>query len=368
MELPIKIVEDFERETHGLSASKVKEIREKLEDEYTKSKITPGESVGIVAAESIGEPGTQMTMNTKHFSGVSELNVTMGLPRIIEILDGRKKITTPLMEVYLKDKYNNAEDAKKLAFKIKETLLGTLIEEVDVDISELNVEVKLDSDRLNDLDLKIGKIITLVKKSFKKTDVKKLNDYSFIVSISGKDASLHELYKIKESLNDVFVIGVKGIKGILPVKKDEDYVIMTSGTNLSEIMKEEFVDTTRTRSNDIYEVASVLGIEATRQLIVDEISNVLDSQGLDVDIRHIMLVADTMCSTGEVKGITRYGVVNEKSSTLARASFETPIKHLLGAALVGERDILASVVENVMVNQPVPVGTGLPGLVTEVKK
>ncbi|MBT7497331.1 DNA-directed RNA polymerase subunit A'', partial [Candidatus Woesearchaeota archaeon] len=86
------------------------------------------------------------------------------------------------------------------------------------------------------------------------------------------------------------------------------------------------------------------------------------------DVRHIMLVADTMCVNGNIKGITRYGVVSEKSSALARASFETPVKHILAAALTGERDELTSVVENVMLNQPVPLGTGLPGLVTEVKK
>jgi DNA-directed RNA polymerase subunit A" len=112
----------------------------------------------------------------------------------------------------------------------------------------------------------------------------------------------------------------------------------------------------------------VFGIEAARQAIIDEVFKVIEAQGLTVDIRHIMLVADTMCVSGGVKGITRYGVVSEKASVLARASFETPIKHIINAALTGEVDELDSVVENIMLNQPVPVGTGLPGLVTKVKK
>ena len=111
-----------------------------------------------------------------------------------------------------------------------------------------------------------------------------------------------------------------------------------------------------------------LGIEAARQAIINEVYKVIENQGLNVDIRHIMLVADTMTFTGKVRGITRYGVVSEKSSVLARASFETPIKHIVAASLVGEKDPLNSVIENVMLNQPVPVGTGLPGLVTKVKK
>jgi len=112
----------------------------------------------------------------------------------------------------------------------------------------------------------------------------------------------------------------------------------------------------------------VLGIEAAREAIINEVKKVIDSQGLKVDTRHIMLVADTMCVSGQVKGITRYGVVSEKSSVLARASFETPIKHIIRAAVVGEEDMLTSVIENVMLNQAIPVGTGLPGLITKIRK
>jgi len=124
----------------------------------------------------------------------------------------------------------------------------------------------------------------------------------------------------------------------------------------------EEVDAYRATTNNIFEIEQVLGIEAARQAIINEIFKVIESQGLNVDVRHIMLVADTMCVSGTLKGITRYGVVSEKSSVLARASFETPIKHIINAALVGEVDNLNSVVENVMVNQPVPIGTGLPSL------
>ena len=87
-----------------------------------------------------------------------------------------------------------------------------------------------------------------------------------------------------------------------------------------------------------------------------------------MDIRHIMLIADTMCYSGSVKGVTRYGIVSEKISVLARASFETPIRHIINSSLVGEVDELNSVVENIMLNQPIPVGTGLPGLITKIKK
>ena len=137
---------------------------------------------------------------------------------------------------------------------------------------------------------------------------------------------------------------------------------------MKEVFKQDYVDKKRTTSNNIFEIMGFLGIEAGRQAIINEVYKVIENQGLNVDIRHIMLVADTMTFTGQVRGITRYGVVSEKSSVLARASFETPIKHIVAASLVGEIDPLNSVIENVMLNQPVPVGTGLPGLITKVKK
>jgi len=186
-------------------------------------------------------------------------------------------------------------------------------------------------------------------------------------SQKGKTEEIKELYNLKEKIKAIKVGGIKGIKQVLPVKRGEEYIVLTAGTNLKDVLSLNEVDTTRTVSNDLYETFEVLGIEATRQLIIDEVYKVIESQGLNVNIRHIMLVADIMCANGQVKGITRYGVVSEKASVLARASFETPIKHLINAALEGEVDHLSSVVENVMINQPVPLGTGLPGLVTKMK-
>lgn len=294
------------------------------------------------------------------------MNVTMGLPRIIEILDGRKTISTPMMEVYLKGKLSG-EKVKAHALMLKETLLGVVVDEFNIDIADLKIDVLLKEDKLTERSLTSATVANVIKKAIKKATVTK-EDNTVTVKLTGKDASLNELYRTKEKLKDVFVSGIKGIKEVLPVKRKEEFIIITAGSNLNEVMALDFVDTTRTTSNDLYEVHAVLGVEAARQLIIDEVMKVMENQGLNVDVRHIMLVADTMCVNGNIKGITRYGVVSEKSSALARASFETPVKHILAAALTGERDELTSVVENVMLNQPVPLGTGLPGLVTEVKK
>ena len=139
-----------------------------------------------------------------------------------------------------------------------------------------------------------------------------------------------------------------------------------SSTNLKEILKVKGIDAERIKTNDLYEIRESFGIEAARNAIITEIKSVIQQQGLDIDIRHLRLVSDAMTSSGEIKGVTRMGIISQKSSILARASFETPIKQFVNATVKGSKDKLTSVVENIILNQPVPIGTGLPGLMVKV--
>ncbi len=307
---------------------------------------------------------THNTLNTFHFAGVAEMNVTLGLPRIIEILDGRKELDNPMMEIYLKKPYatgKRIEDLRQLALQIKETKLKDIATEFIINIADFTIEIKLDKEKMKEIELTLGKVLDAVSKQLKGYNIKDNKDVITLKSRS-KEETFNEAYKTKEKIKEINVKGVKGILQVLPVKREDEFIIITAGSNLAEVLQLEEVDAYRTTTNNIFEIEQVLGIEAARQAIVNEIFKVIESQGLNVDVRHIMLVADTMCVSGTLKGITRYGVVSEKSSVLARASFETPIKHIINAALVGEMDNLDSVVENVMINQPVPIGTGLPSL------
>lgn len=347
--------------------AKLKKILEKVLEEYTTSLAEAGESVGLVAAESIGEPGTQMTLNTFHFAGVAEMQVTTGLPRLIEILDGRKTISTRTMDLYLNEPYNKGKDITKVAESLKETTFGEFIKEIVVNLAESKLEATLDEARMKHLETDAP---TLVKSLGKATKTLKFSDNGNVITITpaGKDDDPNSLYKIKEKLKDVYVTGLKGITQVLPVKKGDEYVVLTAGSNLKDAIKDPRIDKTRSISNDMYEMQKLFGIEVARQVVINEIIKVIESQGLNVDLRHFMLVADAMCMSGQLLGINRYGIVKEKPSVLARASFETPIRHVINASISGEIDYLNSVIENVMLNQPVPTGTGLPGLVTKVKK
>jgi DNA-directed RNA polymerase subunit A" len=367
--IPGKILENLEAELpENFSEARLRKILDHIEEEYLRMLVEPGECVGLVAAESIGEPGTQMTLDTFHFAGVSEMNVTVGLPRIIEILDGRKEIETPMMEIYLKHPFNKGKNIRELAMSIKEITLRDITTEFVVDLANMSIEVRFDKKKLEDFNVSEADVSKEIRTNLKSAAVNSKEGY-VVVSMKDKDADIRETYRLKQKLKLVHIRGIKGIKQVLPImNKDGEYMIMTAGSNLKKVFEIEGVDSSRTTSNDIAEVNETLGIEAARQVIINEVLKVIENQGLNVDVRHIMLISDTMCFSSRFKGITRYGVVREKASVLARASFETPINHIIDAALLGEEDKLESVVENVMLNQPVPVGTGLPGLVTKPKK
>ncbi|MBS3128706.1 DNA-directed RNA polymerase subunit A'' [Candidatus Woesearchaeota archaeon] len=363
--LPLSILQEIEEKC---LPAKQKKVAELALEEYARAKVEPGEAVGIVGAESMGEPGTQMTLNTFHFAGVAEMNVTMGLPRIIEILDGREKISTPMMEIFLKEPYNKGQDVKKVALMIKETKLGELVKEFIINLVEARIEAVLNEEKMKEIGITAAQIVKQVDAGVRDMIIKEKDNVLFM-KVKGKDEKhLNEIYKLKEAVKETYVKGVKGINQVLPVKRKDEFIIITSGSNLKKILTLDFVDTARTTTNSIQEIAAVLGIEAARQAIINEVYKVIEAQGLNVDIRHIMLIADTMCANGKLRGITRYGIISGKSSVLARASFETPIKHLIDAALSGEKDKLDSVVENVMINQPIPIGTGLPHLIMKDEK
>ncbi len=374
-----KLFEDYQESLPDLIIEKIKEavpstitkeklsqVIEEVAKVYRHAKINAGECVGLVSAESIGEPSTQMTLNTFHFAGVAEMNVTTGLPRIIEILDSAKEIKTPMMEIYLKKPYENLEQVRKIAASIKETTFGELVSEYSFNLFEQLLKVKLNMPLLDDFNLTPNELVKSIKLRTKSFQTECQGDEILFVH-KGKPEEIKELYNLKEKIQGLKVKGVKGVRQVLPVRRGENYLILTSGINLKDILEMKEVDSFRTTCNDTHEIQKVFGIEAARQAIINEVYKVIEAQGLNINIRHVMLVADIMCASGQVRGITRYGVVSEKASVLARASFETPIKHLLSAALEGETDSLTSVVENVMINQPIPLGTGLPGLVTKIK-
>jgi DNA-directed RNA polymerase subunit A" len=344
--------------------SKLKEIVNRTYDDYQKNFIDPSEACGIVGAQSIGEPGTQMTMRTFHYAGVAEINVTLGLPRLIEIVDARSVPSTPMMNIYLRDEYKlNPDLAKQVANQIEITKLMD-VADLEADLTNLILYVKPDEKTMVKKGFSNDKLIESIQK-IRGIDAKVDKGK---IKISLDEPSYKKLLDISETLKDLKVKGIDGIKRIIIRKEPkEGYVIYSEGSNLEKVLEIEGVDPYRTTTNDIQAVGRVLGIEAARNMIIQEAHNTLSEQGLDVDMRHIMLVADVMTSDGSIKAIGRHGVSAEKESVLSRAAFEITVSHLLQASRRGETDTLGGVAENIIVGQPVNLGTGAVELVMQRK-
>jgi DNA-directed RNA polymerase subunit A" len=369
-DLPKKLFEEATAlsKEHHLGEQKRKEILKRVKEEYENAKITPGESIGIITAESFGEPGTQMTLNVFHFAGVAEMGVTLGLPRLIELFDARKDPSTPRTEIYLKRGFTrDKEKVKQISAQLVETKLQDIATEFSLNLTLFRIEVGLDKKKMRDLKITETQLEKIIEDELKKVKVSFSQD-KLIIKPKTEEYELRDLYQLKEKSKEVHIKGVKRITQVSPIFNGNEFVILCAGANLKDIFKVEEIDETRITTNDIFMMADFLGIEAARQAIINEAINVIKQQGLDIDIRHIMFLADAMTNSGKIRGITRSGITAEKESVLARASFETPLKHIVNASLIGEEDALNSVIENVMVNQVVPLGTGLPDLIARMKQ
>ena len=347
-----------------INDTQFKQILERVLKEYLSTRIEACEAVGVIAAQSIGEPGTQMTMRTFHYAGVAEINVTLGLPRLIEIMDARKEPSTPTMTVYLEPDYSNDRDrAREVSWQIEAAPLHEF-GDITTDMENMHVIVHLNIKVCDKRKITPMEIMETAPKKIRdrrhyRDFEHDINEETATITFSPKNKeSYQNLFQLAEHVRNVIVQGIDDILRVVVRKEAGEYILYTEGSNIKDVFDVAGVDTTRTRTNNISEIASVLGIEAARNAIIHEAVSTLNEQGILVDVRHIMLVSDMMCMEGEVKQIGRHGIAGEKESVLSRAAFEVTVNHLLDAAVANEVDELSGVTENVIVGQPIQLGTG----------
>lgn len=356
IDLPPSIKEAIQNGLKGVpvSSEQLADIISQVSSDYEHSKVEPCEAVGVVAAQSIGEPGTQMTMRTFHYAGVAEINVTLGLPRLIEIVDARKIPSTPTMTIKLNQDYAHDRDlAREVAWAIESSSILHL-GSIATDLAEMNVIIELNPSALEQRKITAEEVASRLKEE---TGLNVDQKENLLVMVP-KEPSYRELLQLVEKIKRLSLKGVEGIKRVVIRKEGDEYILYTEGSSIKKVMQFEGVDPTRIKTNNISEIGEVLGIEAARNAIINEATDTLREQGLSVDVRHIMLVADIMTVDGELKQIGRHGVSGEKASVLARAAFEVTVNHILDAAIRGDVDDLKGVTENVIVGQPIQLGTG----------
>ena len=336
--------------------------------------IEPGTSVGAIAAQSIGEPCTQMTLQTFHSAGTGSVNITLGVPRINEIMN-ISKISQNSKIIFTHLAYANKIKIIRLKIRLQKTFLKKLITKISISFQNHHIftfikfkkEYLFLTGILNTyylICLKIKNSTELWKNSVfflnRKYGELRLNWSSFS---RNKDLSSVKAYNLFifckiDLLNLVFSNGFSSKELFFFPEKNLIRISITGG-ELSEIINLSFIDFSSIQSNDINKIYQVLGIEAARNIIITEIEKTFASNSIFTDLRHLTLLADVITHQGELVGITRYGLPKMKSSTLALASFEKTVENLFSAASNSSRDGVIGVSENIILGKEPPIGTGL---------
>ncbi|QSX00948.1 DNA-directed RNA polymerase subunit A'' [Haloterrigena alkaliphila] len=361
-DLPRRLKDEVYETLEGRADATVEdadELAKAVEDRYVDTRVDPLDPVGTVSAQSIGEPGTQLTMNTFHYAGVAEIDVTQGLPRLIELVDARKTPDTPMMTVYLEDEYaTEREKAHEVVWNIEATQILAL-GDVSTNVADMRVQISLNEDTLRERMIEPEEVAEIIEDNLGVTAIQQGTEIQF----GPEEPSYRDLLQLVEELRDITFKGIEEISRVVIRREEldegEQFVLYTEGSAFGDVLEIEGVDASRTTCNNIHEIHRNLGIEAAREAIIEETNNTLAEQGLDdVNVRHLMLVADIMTNRGEIESIGRHGISGSKDSVLARAAFEVTVNHLLNAAIHGEIDELDGVTENVIVGKPIKLGTG----------
>jgi DNA-directed RNA polymerase III subunit RPC1 len=378
---------------HGLRHNQVESFVERVKKKILWSRIEPGSAVGAVGAQSIGEPGTQMTLKTFHFAGVASMNITLGVPRIKEIINASKNISTPILTAPLVSS-KDLKAARIVKGRIEQTLLG----EVAVFIKEVHRRggsylcVKLDKGAIDRLQLEVSmEAIAERITDFNYSKIKVLPDNVHVVSEDFSVLRIYPVSKIERSPSahginlradekrkieecrpfyllqslktQLPLVPIAGISGTSRVVINDaghgTHELLVEGDDLVNVMGISGVIGTAVTSNHVMAVEKGLGIEAARQTIMNEIQYTMKSHGMSIDERHVKLLADCMTASGTVLGITRFGIQKMRSSTLMLASFEMTVDHLFDAAIHSRRDDIVGVSERIIMGIPIPLGTGL---------
>lgn len=383
-----KLLIDLEKAllAYPLSIDSSERVCKRVLELIKKASVEPGEASGIIAAQSIGEPGTQMTLRTFHFAGVKERDVTLGLPRLIELVDARKAPGKTSMTVYVdpsmiseainKASKENSKEWSKLdktqvsaekdkivnqvVLKVARNILFTstlnVLKQPEIDHISNRIKLVLDKEKLVERDCTVEMVKEAVQTAKRKSEADIDNAVVYVDVGSVDLTTLHN--HINKSVKSK-VKGIPGVKRVTIEKEEDEWIIRTSGSNLQKTLRIEGVDTTRTTTTSVFEIYQTLGIEAARTALIKEITTTLEEQGLEVDMRHIFLLSDLMTSKGYLQQIGRHGIAGSKTSVLARAAFEITVPTLANASVQGEIEELKGVTENVIVGLSIPVGTGM---------
>lgn len=332
---------------------------------YNRAIVEPGTAVGAICAQSVGEPATQMTLKTFHFAGVASMNITQGVPRIKELINANSNVSTPVIRVDLMNSYD-PELARRTKMRLELTTLSQICrcmkEVFEEDGCFVQIELDLKRIKLLRLEINVDQVCNIISQKLKiGFDRLRVVDDSCIMIDMADDTK--NTWHLRGSLGKIPIKGIPTVRrAMIRTKSDgsgkDIYYIVIEGDGLQQVMATFGVEFKNAMSNNVMEVAQVLGIEAAREVIIKEIQETMQSHGIGIDPRHLKLLADNMTYRGRVLGYTRHGMSKMKESALMLASFERTADHLFEAAYYGQKDPIAGVSESIISGTPIRLGTG----------
>jgi DNA-directed RNA polymerase beta' subunit len=383
----------------------INEIKDEIRSHYFNSLINPGECVGIIAAQSIGEKNTQIALNTFHKAGQSEKTMTEGVPRLEELLNATKKLKQTNHKIYMKNSFDKISDIRNIVshtlcgLQLKDFILSSYISSINIQekswfepykkLYNIDFEpndkflcLKLNKQKLYNYKIMLVDIIDKIKEEFidiccisvpneenklfiylnDNEIIKVLDDYD--IHCIDKDNSTYICIEecLKPVIYNIYICGIPGITEQFFVKDRDDWIIETNADfnegTFKNVMKLQYVDTKRTITNNIWEILTTLGIEATRNFLIDELGSIMG----DINSCHIMLLADRMTYTGTICSISRYTLKNDQGGPIGKASFEESLENFLNAGAFGEEEPTNGISASIVCGKRSNTGTGMVSL------
>ncbi len=356
---------------YKMTMDEMESVIHRIKTEYDKIHSIPGESVGAISAQSIGEPATQMTLNTFHFAGVSSMNVTLGIPRLEEIINCTKseKMKTPLTVI---KPLGNPDKVIKLLKHIQlQDLVMRMIITKTPDVKEIESFMVFPDEDFTEFDPEKEVLVLYLKEWYDVLLIKEsLGDKVTCAYCDGPKSIFHiqmltdvdiNLY-YEQKLKITTIRGIKGAEQCMKIKPpgSDTYIIQTSLSDFSKLSTVDIlnlIDANTLSCNDIHAVFKKYGIEAARTTIIKEIRNILSSYGIYVNYRHITLSVDWMTWIGNLTPLTRHGIRKVDASPLKRSTFEEVVEVFNQAAVSNEKDSLNGVSECIIAGVPPKLGT-----------
>ena len=397
------VSEDFKKQLKKILIypEKIDELKSKLRKIYYSSIVQPGENVGVLTAQSVGERQTQLTLNSFHSAGLSIATVVTGVPRFSELLNATRNPKFSFCTCYFHENNSNIKELRKhINHNIVELYFSNLYTNFtiydnyhtsnwykyykifnDVDYNfRICISYDLNKEVLYKYSLYIEHIAQKIEDEFEDVycitsplNLGKLDIFVDISKITLNQDSLgfitkdnKEIVYIEEivlnKLDNILISGITNITNMFfKIDKDNmnEWVIDTIGSNFYELLRIPIIDSTRTISNNIWDIYDIFGIEAGREFLIEEFLNVVSSDGTYINLSHIQLLVDLMCFSGNILSISRYGIDVNEVGPIAKASFEESLENFKLAGIYGLVDNITGVSSSVMVGKKSQIGTGL---------